>query len=63
MKGTNDHDIGGRYAHYVLVVLILVYVFNFIDRNILSILAQDIKADTSATTKLKCNKRITVPPE
>ncbi len=33
------------YAHYVLVVLVIVYIFNFIDRNILSILAEDIKAD------------------
>jgi MFS family permease len=32
------------YPWYVLGVLFLVYVFNFIDRNILSILAQDIKA-------------------
>ena len=36
---------GGRYAHYVLAVLVLGYIFNFIDRNILSILAEDIKAD------------------
>ena len=34
-----------RYPTYVVGVLTLVYVFNFIDRNILSILAQDIKAD------------------
>ena len=40
-----EPQMGGRYAHYVLVVLIIVYVFNFIDRNILSILAEDIKAD------------------
>jgi MFS family permease len=33
------------YAWYVLGVLFLVYVVNFIDRNIVSILAQDIKAD------------------
>ena len=33
------------YAHYVLFVLVLVYIFNFVDRQILSILAQDIKAD------------------
>jgi len=39
------HRVGGRYAHYVLAVLILVYIFNFIDRNILSILAEDIKSD------------------
>src|SRR5271167_4546160 len=35
----------GAYSWYVLGVLFLVYVCNFIDRNILSILAQDIKAD------------------
>src|SRR5579862_9024425 len=35
---------GGRYAAYVLGVLFLVYAVNFIDRNMLSILAQDIKA-------------------
>jgi len=29
----------------VLIVLVLVYVLNFIDRQILSILAEDIKAD------------------
>lgn len=34
----------GAYSWYVLGVLFLVYVLNFIDRNILSILAQDIKA-------------------
>jgi MFS family permease len=38
-------EVGGGYPRYVLVVLVLVYVFNFIDRNILAILAQDIKAD------------------
>ena len=36
---------GGNYSHWVLFVLVLVYIFNFIDRNILSILAEDIKAD------------------
>ena len=37
--------VGGRYAKYVLFVLVIVYIFNFIDRQILSILAEDIKAD------------------
>ena len=37
--------VGGRYAGYVLSVLTIVYVFNFIDRQILSILAQPIKED------------------
>jgi MFS family permease len=36
---------GGRYARYVLAVLVLVYVFNFLDRQILSILAEEIKKD------------------
>jgi len=56
---TSEHDeapdpaeapeIGGGYSKYVLVVLTLVYVFNFIDRNILGILAQEIKADLGLT--------------
>ena len=37
--------IGGRYASYVTVVLVIVYVFNFIDRQIVTILAEEIKAD------------------
>ncbi len=41
--------IGGKYAHYVLIVLVIVYVFNFIDRQILSILSQDIQADLGVT--------------
>ena len=41
--------IGGAYSHYVLFVLVIVYVFNFIDRNILSILAESIKADLGVT--------------
>ncbi len=40
---------GGLYRHYVLAVLVIVYIFNFIDRNILSILAEEIKADLSIT--------------
>src|SRR3954447_3071447 len=35
----------GRYGWYALFVLVLVYAVNFIDRQIISILAQDIKAD------------------
>jgi MFS family permease len=37
--------IGGPYARYVLVILTLVYVFNFIDRQILSILAPEIQRE------------------
>lgn len=33
------------YGWYALLVLVLVYVINFVDRQIISILAQDIKAD------------------
>ena len=33
------------YANGVLVILFLVYVLNFLDRQILAILAEDIKAD------------------
>jgi MFS family permease len=39
---------GGRaspYAWYVLALLVLVYLLNFVDRQILSILADDIKRD------------------
>ncbi len=35
----------GAYAWYALFVLVLVYIVNFIDRQILSILAEDIKKD------------------
>lgn len=37
------------YSWYALSVLVLVYMLNFIDRNILSILANDIKADLGLT--------------
>ncbi|MCH8141379.1 MAG: MFS transporter, partial [Proteobacteria bacterium] len=47
-KGESE-EIGGRYAKYVLFVLVIVYVFNFIDRQILSILAEEIKADIGIT--------------
>jgi MFS family permease len=43
--GRLEERVGGPYARYVLAVLVLVYVFNFIDRQILSILAEEIKAD------------------
>lgn len=33
------------YTHYVLGVLVMVYVFNFVDRQILAILAEPIKQD------------------
>jgi MFS family permease len=47
-RGKRD-EVGGRYARYVLVVLTIVYVFNFVDRQIISILAEEIKADIGVT--------------
>jgi len=37
--------VDSGYARYVLFLLMIVYFFNYIDRQILSILAEDIKAD------------------
>ncbi|MFT7546712.1 MAG: MFS family permease [Candidatus Azotimanducaceae bacterium] len=46
LSSSESHKkIGGRYSKYVLAVLVLVYIFNFIDRQILSILAEEIKLD------------------
>ncbi len=42
---TRGTEASSAYANYVLGVLFLVYVFNFIDRQILSILLEDIKQD------------------
>ena len=33
------------YSWYALSILVVIYVLNFVDRNIISILAEDIKAD------------------
>lgn len=41
--------VGGRYARYVLAVLVFVYMFNFLDRVILAILAERIKGDLRLT--------------
>lgn len=38
-----------RYAWYVLTILVIVYVLNFVDRQIISILANDIKRDLDLT--------------
>ena len=48
-QGKGSVEVGGRYSKYVLFVLVLVYIFNFIDRQILSILAEEIKADLGIT--------------
>src|SRR5216684_8826976 len=38
-------SVDSAYAYYVLAVLFVVYIFNFIDRQILAILLQPIKED------------------
>ena len=38
-------ELDSPYSNYVLGVLVLVYVFNFLDRQILSILNEEIKRD------------------
>ena len=42
--------VGGPYAYYVLGVLFVVYIFNFIDRQILAILLEPIKQDLKSPT-------------
>ena len=42
-------DAVPAYSWYALSLLVIVYMFNFIDRQILSILANDIKADLGLT--------------
>jgi MFS family permease len=46
---TRPETPGGPYARYVLGVLVVVYVLNFLDRQIISILAEHIKADLGVT--------------
>ena len=41
--------VGGRSAKIALFLLVIVYIFNFVDRQILSVLAEDIKADLNIT--------------
>ncbi len=38
-------QVGSRYSWYVLALMVLVYFVNFVDRQIISILAEDIKKD------------------
>jgi len=45
----DDHRTPEDYARYVLGLLVAVYVLNFLDRQILSILAERIKADLDLT--------------
>src|SRR5512145_996272 len=43
--GDERRPVSAAYANYVLGLLFVVYVFNFVDRQILSILLEPIKAD------------------
>lgn len=43
--GSKDAAPAGGYRYYVLAMLIVVYTFNFLDRQILGILATPIKAE------------------
>ena len=47
-QGRGD-EAASAYSWYVLGVLVVVYILNFIDRQILSILAVDIKRDLALT--------------
>ena len=46
---TEEARPGRVYPWYVLAVLVLVYVLNFVDRQIVVILAERIKADLKVT--------------
>ena len=45
MPDKESSAVGGRHAKIALGLLVIVYIFNFVDRQIISILAEDIKAD------------------
>jgi MFS family permease len=49
MPGAHPAPTSERYARYVLGVLVVVYVFNFLDRQILAILAERIRGDLGVT--------------
>ena len=40
MSNSSIPEVGGRSAKFALILLVIVYVFNFIDRQIKSILSQ-----------------------
>ncbi|HWL47403.1 MAG TPA: MFS transporter, partial [Sphingomonadaceae bacterium] len=46
---TGQSQPGGVYRWYVLALFTLVYAFNFIDRQIVIILAPSLKADLGLT--------------
>ena len=44
-RAEDSHGFSKRYRYYILGILTIVYVFNFIDRQILVILQESIKED------------------
>ena len=42
-------QFSNRYRYYVLALLTLGYVFNFVDRQVMTILLEPIKAEFGAT--------------
>jgi predicted MFS family arabinose efflux permease len=46
-RATPAFAVSAGYRRYVLVLLLLVYIFNFVDRQILSVLLQSIKQEFS----------------
>ena len=45
MAAPGKKPISRAYANYALFLMFLVFIFNFVDRNIISILAEDIRQD------------------
>ena len=42
MESKFKPNLDSKYSYYVLSVLLIVYIFNFLDRQIIAILANDI---------------------
>ncbi|HAH67478.1 MAG TPA: MFS transporter, partial [Gammaproteobacteria bacterium] len=49
MSENHYPKVGGKSAKVALILLVIVYIFNFVDRQILSVLAEEIKADLNIT--------------
>ena len=45
MESKFKPNLDSKYSYYVLSVLLIVYIFNFLDRQIIAILANDIRED------------------
>lgn len=50
-RGKKNVQTSRRYRNYVLLLLMVVYVFNFVDRQILVILQESIKAELGLSDK------------